>query len=52
MPLIYYPSAIFYGGIDLMPFHLILGKDTIIKEYGKTDHLERIKFVIERERSD
>ena len=36
--------AIFYGGIDLMPFHLILGKDTIIREYGKIDHLERVKF--------
>ena len=38
--------AIFYGGIDLMPFYLILGKDTIIKEYGKIEHLERIKFSI------
>ena len=29
-----------------MPFHLILGKDTIIEEYGKIEHLERIKFSI------
>ena len=44
--------AIFCGGIDLMPFHLILGKDTIIKEYVEIGHFKRIKFVIEREHSD
>ena len=44
--------AIFFGGIDLMPFHLISGKGTIIRENMKIDHLEHIKFVIERKRSD